>query len=76
MKVNRIECDCCGENVQRGDLWAILKRPFLRRWKLKILSWSMAAINPVDSGWRKDRIDLCEDCWKETIETVKEKTNG
>lgn len=59
-----IECDICETEVGHMNHLRI------RRWLLggfwvRLYEWGMTSLGPVSEGWRKGRVDICEDCFDE-----------
>lgn len=59
-------CDICDEKIPNHGWWATFKRSTIR---LKLRKWGI--ISAFESGWRRRRIDVCNDCWEELLEEVK-----
>lgn len=70
-KVQGVYCNVCGDEITRG-LWATFKRSTI---KLKLRKRGIVNYAPVEDGWRRERIDLCNQCWKEVLETVYERVD-
>jgi len=67
-RVDRLECDVCGREIGHDDHLR------LRRWLLggfyaRLYNWGITDYSPVSTGWRKARVDICEECWG-NIQTV------
>lgn len=78
--VDEIRCDVCDETISDGGLWARFRRGLLTRWRrafrLRLLEWGLTDMAPVDTGWRRQRVDLCGDCWDAVLEEVRERVSG
>lgn len=71
MKVDAYKCDVCGDEITRSEMWA----KFKRKWRMRAYKWAICNLAPVDAGWVQSRIDLCESCWRDVLEEVKERVN-
>jgi len=65
-KRNYRECDVCEERIGDG-MHLRLKRFWLHGWILRLCRWR---VRP-STGWRKEQVDLCADCWQETKREIR-----
>ena len=73
-KINHTECDVCDCKINK-------KRHIrFRRWLLggfwlRMYDWGIVDMAPVDVGWRKKRVDICESCWSDVVTEVSNRIN-
>lgn len=72
-----IECDVCGEDIEKSERRLQLRRNLLGRLVVRAYYWytGVSRFDP-DDGWTRARFDVCESCRDEIVEEVRERAAG
>lgn len=75
-KQNYLECDVCNERIERTGLLVNLKARRGAWLKLQVYKWFGGYASMADDRWVGKRTDICEDCWEEVLDEVRDRVKA